>query len=134
SLIPEPQTGDTNPLTVAEIAAVTGPLRHLAEDAMGCDQVIRTVSGLLCRMFNALPADCEVRGEALDGLRARVLRPDSFAAAPAAEALVTWALGSCRELLRVERTPHLRACLENQHDIYNTETTLDVWKALKPAS
>lgn len=134
SAVPVPMPGDDAPLTAQEIAAYTGPLRAAAERAFAADAANLAATQVLNGMVNALPADNSLGASPIAGLRDKALGGAQLAAQPRAVPLVARALSVCKEKLRVERTPHLRACLSNQHDILNATMTQDVWQALKPGS
>lgn len=127
TLLPVPEAGDPAPLTAQEIREVTGPLRTVAERAIGHDTANLTATRVLNHMVNRLPADASVGATRIAGLRdqARGLE---------ATGLVNRALDLCREKVRVAMSPHLRACLANQHDILNSNTTRIVWRSLRPGS
>jgi hypothetical protein len=134
SLLPVPEVGDANPLTEKEIREYTGPLRTLAESALGHDKTNLNATSILNHMVNRLPANRPVGAEGIVKVLGQVMNKKTAAQMPSVARLVTRALDTCREKLRVERTPHLRACLSNQHDILNSNTTLNVWRSLRPGS
>ena len=133
TLLPEAEAGDPNPLSEKEIRETTGRLRALAEDAIGHDQVNLQATRILNHMINRLPADTPVGAEGLANLRDHKMIAKAAAEMPKAAKLINRALDGCREKLRVERTPHLRACLSNEHDILNSNTTQNVWRSLRPS-
>ncbi len=134
SVLPVSVAGDENPLTDKEIRDYTGPLRAMAEDAIGRDSANLTATRILNRMVNRLPADTPAGAERIAALRGRTMREQTAADLPAAARLVNRALDTCQEKLRVETTPHLRACIANQHDLLNSNTTQAVWRGLRPGS
>lgn len=134
SLLPVAVPGDPASLSEKEIRDTTGPLRAIAEGAIGRDRGNLAATRVLNHMANLIPADPTVGAESIAALRDRTMGDAAAAQSPAAAKLVDRALDTCREKLRVERTPHLRACLANQHDILNSNTTQNVWKSLRPGS
>lgn len=135
SVLPVAQPGDENPLTDKEIQDYTeGPLRSVAEQAIGRDRANVTATRILSQMINRLPANRSVGAERLATLRSEMMSKEREAHLPAAAGFVDRALETCREKLRVERTPHLRACIGNQHDILISNTTQTVWRKLQPGS
>jgi len=134
SLLPVAVAGDTDPLTDQEISQYTGPLRALAENAFGHGKANLTATRILNQMVNRLPADTSVGAESIATVRDQTMSQKITADMPMAARLVDLALDTCREKLRVDRTPHLRACIANQHDILNANTTLNVWRHLRPGS
>lgn len=122
--------GDANPLSAAEIARYTGPLRPAAEGAIRGD-VTLSASDILNQMINRLPHSRPVGAAEISPALADVTGADG-APAPETKRLLTRALDECRYQLRTERTPGLRSCLGNQHDILISDTTQKVWKALRP--
>lgn len=134
SALPVPVAGDKNPLTQGEIAAFTGHARHVAEGVIGLGTDKQQAAGILNQMVNWLPADNSAGVERIAGLRQQIVVPAEQAKKLKTTRLVDRVLRTCREIMRIERAPHLRACLSNQHDILSTETTHKIWRALKPGS
>ena len=132
SLLPMAEAGDPNPLTEREIHEYTVRLRARAESAFEIDKANLAATRVLNQMVNRLSADIHRGAEGTEKL-GQTMSKKFIANRPAAMQLVTRALNTCREKLRVERTPHLRACLSNQHDILNSNTTLNVWQSLRPS-
>ena len=133
SLLPVPEVDDPSPLSESEIREYTGRLRALAEGAIGLDKANLNATRVLNQMVNRLPADIPVGAEGIAGLLDHTMSRKTAVETPSVARLVTRALDTCREKLRVERTPHLRACISNQHDILNSNTTQDVWRSLRPS-
>ncbi len=134
SAVPVPIAGDPNPLSAREISDYTGHLRARAEQAIDRDSANLNATRILNQMVNRLPGRNPGNAKDIAKVKKQVLGNNSLAGKPETARLVTRALNTCREKLRVERTPHLRGCLGNQHDILNSNTTQDVWKSLKPGS
>jgi len=134
SLVPVVETGDPSPLTETEIRETTGRLREIAETAFGQDPANLSATRILNQMINQLPTDTAAGAERIAALRERTMAPVVAAERPRVAGLVNRALSTCREKLRVDRTPHLRACIANQHDILNSNTTQYVWRSLRPGS
>ena len=134
TLVPVALPGDQSPITQKEIRDYTGPLRAAAERALGQDPANLSATRLLNQMVNRLPADNSFAAQGLAALRDQTMSPVTATERPAVAGLVDRAIDTCREMLRVERTPHLRACLANQHDILNSGTTQNVWRSLRPGS
>ena len=134
SVLPVAEAGDQPPLSEKEIRDYTGPLRSIAEDAIGRDNANLTATRILNHMVNRLPADTSAGAERIATLRDQTMSNESAAKMPAVARLVDRALDTCREKLRVETTPHLRSCIANQHDILNSNTIQDVWRRLRPGS
>lgn len=134
TVLPVAEAGDETPLSEKEIRDYTGPLRVIAETAIGRDNANLTATRILNHMVNRLPADTSVGAERIATLRRQTMSKKTAAEMPAVARLVTRALDTCREKLRVERTPHLRSCISNQHDILNSNTTQNVWRSLRPGS
>ena len=130
SAVPVAVAGDTDPLGPREIARYTGPLRPAAEAAIKGDGTL-TASDILNQMINRLPYSRPV-GAAEIGPVLAVVAASNGASAPQTRRLLSRALAECRYQLRHTRTPGLRVCLGNQHDILISGTTQIVWKALKP--
>jgi len=137
TVLPVATAGDATPLSEAEIRDYTGPLRAVAETAIGRDDANLTATRILNHMVNRLSAETSYGAEAIAAVRDQTMERignKTAAEMPAVVRLVTRALDTCREKLRVERTPHLRACLSNQHDNLNSNTTQTVWRSLRPGS
>lgn len=132
TLLPVAEIGDPRPLSESEIRQYTGRLRALAERAFGFDKANLNATRVLNHMVNMLPADSSIGAEGIAKL-GRSMSKKYIAKMPRATRLVDRALRTCREKLRVERTPHLRACLSNQHDMLNSNTTRNVWRSLRPS-
>jgi len=134
SLLPVTEVGDPSPLSKNEIREYTGRLRTLAESAFSRDKANLDATRILNHMVNRLPADIPVGAEGIATIFGKTMIEKTAAEMPSVAKLVTRALDTCREKLRVERTPHLRACISNQHDILNSNTTQNVWRSLRPSS
>ncbi|NQV57763.1 MAG: hypothetical protein HQ503_18010 [Rhodospirillales bacterium] len=132
SALPAAVAGDKHPLSNREISDTTGPLRTIAEMAIGRDVANLAATRVLNHMINRLPVDRPADGQRIPSLRNQTLPNQSAAENPAAAKLVDRALETCAEKLRVEATPHLRACIANQHDNLITNTTQAVWRSLRP--
>ena len=130
SAVPVPVAGDVNPLGAAEIARYTGPLRPAAEGAIKGDKTL-TASDILNQMINRLPFSRPVGAAEISPALAGATGTDGIAGVQT-KRLLAAALEECRNQIRTERTPGLRACLGNQHDILISGTTQKVWKALQP--
>lgn len=129
SLIPVSVIGDKDPLSEEEIRTYTGSLRAVAERAIGEDKTNLGATRVLSHMVNRLRADTGSAEEiGTVGAFSMDVEP------PPVAKLVTRAIDTCREKLRVEHTPHMRACLSNQHDILNSKITQNVWRSLRPGS
>ena len=131
SAVPIVDADDATPLTEEEIRDYTGPLRKVAEDAMASDRDNLVATRVLNQMVNRLPASQSAGIEQYASLRQQTMKGVAESR-PKADYLVRRAFATCQEKLRVERTPHLRACLSSEHDILSTNITQDVWKSLKP--
>ncbi|NQV99143.1 MAG: hypothetical protein HQ483_05570 [Rhodospirillales bacterium] len=134
SLLPVASADDLSPQSQQEISDVTGPLRTVAEAAVGRDPLTLGTTRLLAHMVNRLPMEAAFDAERIGAVRAQTLDARTRAAMPAASRQAEQILETCRELLRVERQPSLRACLGYQHDILNAEITHSVWRSLRPGS
>ncbi len=130
SALPVAVPGDANPLGEDEIARFAGPLRPAAEGAIRGDRTL-SASNVLNQMINRLPHSRPVGAAEISPALADVTGPDG-APAPHTKRLLKRALDECRYQLRTERTPGLRSCLGNQHDILISESTQKVWNALRP--
>jgi hypothetical protein len=133
SLLPVALPGDPSPLTEKEIRAHTGPLRAIAEDAIGRDRDTLAAMRALNHMVNVLPADLAAGSAPIASLRERFLGGGA-AVSPGTAKFLDRAFDTCRERIRVQQHPHLRGCLANQHDILNSDTTQAVWRHLRPGS
>jgi len=130
SALPVAVPGDNNPLSEIEIARYTGPLRPSAEGAIRGDGTL-PASDILNQMINRLPHSRPVGAAEISPALADVTGPNGLRSSET-KRLLTRALDECRDQLRTERTPGLRSCLGNQHDILISDTTQKVWKALRP--
>ncbi len=134
TLLPVAKADDTKPVSDKEISEYTGPLRHLAEETIERNQANLNAMRILNQMANRLPADTSVGAAGIAKVLGQTMSGRAAAVTSSVARLVTRALNTCREKLRVERTSHLRACLSSEHDILNSNTTLDVWRSLRPGS
>jgi len=132
SALPVPVPGDVSPLSQQEIKDYTGHLRGVAEGAMGRNHANLAATRALNQMINVLPTDESYSRAQVPGLRTSEILNNAVSEASGAAPLLNRALDTCSEKLRVERTPSLRACLANQHDNLNSNTTQAVWKSLRP--
>ena len=83
-------------------------------------------------MINRLPNDQTFGAAEIVPLRDKILNKETKARIPAAAKIVTRALETCRENLRIETSPHLRSCIAEQHDMLSTNSTQEIWRALQP--
>ena len=131
SLIPVAIEGDPKPLSAAEIARYTGPLRALAERAFERDSGRVNATRILNQMVNRLPAESRVGIEEMDPLLTQTVSRD---AGPETRKFVKRAVDSCRETLRTGVQGTLRSCLSYQHDYLSGENTNNAWQAMNPGS
>ncbi|MDD9903619.1 MAG: hypothetical protein OXT06_08645 [Rhodospirillaceae bacterium] len=132
SALPVAVQGDPDPLTDAEIKMVTGPLRPVAARAAKSNTVNRHTTQTLIGMVNRLPADRTTTATQMTAMRD--LADATLGQSPETAQRIAYALDRCAVKVRYQMYPHLRACLGNQHDLYNAVTTQSVWKALQPGS
>ena len=131
SLIPVAVAGDPDPLSAAEIARYTGPLRAAAEQAFARDSARVDATRILNRMVNRLPERSTAGIEAMPAL----WRQAVGATVPAeTQKFLTRAVDDCRETLRTGVMADLRSCLSYQHDYLSGENTTNGWQAMNPGS
>ena len=123
---PAPETGTAYKAVPG--AAITLASRHgKGQSVAVADQVeivsLRSFSAVSVRMPEPLVRD--LVGDPADA---------TFGQSPETAQRIAYALGRCAVKVRYQMYPHLRACLGNQHDLYNAVTTQSVWKALQPGS
>jgi hypothetical protein len=128
-LLPSKET--QGPLTAREIRRYTGPLRVVAAVAFEADRVRVSATNFLNKMVNSLPKNNSVGAEKIQSVwnKAAARRHS-----PQADKLTKAAINDCREILRKDILPGLRACLSYQHDLITSETNNKVWGALKAGS
>ncbi len=133
SLVPEPRPGDPNPLTQADIALATGPLRTAATQIVDQAGAPVLAAQLTTLLINALPA----RGRATEAERAAVW-DRTIASLGTIEnsqglALVSQAHAQCQTTTRVGYTS-LRQCLGSVHDGFMGRLNKKYWDAVKTGS
>lgn len=128
-LLPSKET--QSPLTGSEFRRYTGPLREVAAVAFEADRVRVSATNFLNKMVNSLPKNNSVGAEKIQSVwnKAAARRHS-----PQADKLTKAAINDCREILRKDILPGLRACLSYQHDLITSETNNKVWGALKAGS
>jgi hypothetical protein len=132
SLVPVAVEGDPEPLSAAEIARYTGPLRGAAERAFERDSDRVNATRILIQMVNRLPEDGDRAGiEDVEPLWQRTV--DHGATAQTKDYLKR-AVKDCREALRTGVLPSLRSCLSYQHDYLSGENTNSAWQAMNPGT
>ena len=132
SALPVAVQGDPDPLTDAEIKMVMGHLRPVAARAAKSNTVNRHTTQTLIRMVNRLPADRTTTATQMTAMRG--LADATLDQSPETAQHIAYALDRCAMKVRCQMYPQLRACLGNQHDLYNAVTTQSVWKALQPVA
>ena len=132
SAVPVARIGDTDPLGDSEVRKITGALRSVAENTFLREPATMTAGGFLNQMINRLPPDQPVGAERIKPMREQLGRQIRAVGNSHAERLLGRAFKSFRHKLRHDRTPGLRTCLGNQHDILMSDATLKIWQALKP--
>jgi hypothetical protein len=132
SLVPVAVEGDPEPLSAAEIARYTGPLRGAAERAFERDSDRVNATRILNQMVNRLPEGGDRAGtEDVEPLWQRTV--DDRATAQTKDYLKR-AVKDCREALRTGVLPGLRSCLSYQHDYLSGENTNNAWQAMNPGT
>ena len=111
---------------------VTGRLRPVAARVAKNNTVNRHTTQTLIGMVNRLPADRTTTATQMTAMRD--LADATLGQSPETAQRIAYALDRCAVKVRYQMYPHLRACLGNQHDLYNAVTTQSVWKALQPGS
>ena len=133
SLLPEPRAGDPNPLTPADIALATGPLRAAATQVVDRAGAPVRAAQLTTLLINALPA----RGRATEADRATLWDRTIAALGPLestdALALASQAQAQCQKTTRVGFTS-LRQCLAKVHDGFMGKLNKKYWEAVKTGS
>ena len=92
----------------------------------------RHTTQTLIGMVNRLPADRITTATQMTAMRD--LADATLGQSPETAQRIAYALDRCAVKVRYQMYPHLRACLGNQHDLYNSVTTQSVWKALQPVA
>lgn len=131
SLIPVAVPGDSHPLSAAEIARYTGPLRALAERAFARDSARVNATRILNRMVNRLPERSNAGIERMASLWRQTV--DNNVTVETRKFLQR-AVAECRETLRNGVRSDLRSCLSYHHDYLSGENTNTAWRAMNPGS
>lgn len=135
TLLPMPLAGDGDPLSEAEIALATGPLRQAAARLVDRDSgraaTVRWLSGLV----NALPEDPAREGQVRDALIRSVVDGAGMARLSGqARDLVHVALRSCNLDVGLQIYPSFRRCLESAHDAHLWNLNADYWLSVQAGS
>ncbi len=131
SVIPVAVAGDPTPLTAAEIARYTGPLRALAERAFERDSDRVNATRILNRMVNRLPERSNFGIEEVAPLWRQTVSRDISVET---RKFLDHAVENCRETLRTGVMSDLRSCLSYHHDYLSGENTNNGWQAMNPGS
>lgn len=135
SLLPQPIVGDPNPLTEADIAIATGPLRKLGARLVdhGGDKTV--AAALTNDLINALPergrAAPEVRDNLWSSLEGRWPRQ---AATGGGGEIARSAFERCRAKVGGGSFFTMRQCLGSAHDRLLGSRNNEYWRALKTGS
>lgn len=131
SLIPIAVPGDPHPLSAAEIARYTGPLRELAERAFARDGARVNATRILSLMVNRLPVRSNAGIEKMASLWRETIGGE---VTDETRKLLQRAVAECRETLRNGVRANLRSCLSYHHDYLSGENTTTAWRAMNPGS
>jgi hypothetical protein len=131
SLIPVAVAGDPQPLSAAEIARYTGPLRVLAERAFARDSARVNATRILSRMINRLPERSDAGIEEVASLWRQTVGEE---VTDETQKFLRSAVAECRETLRNGVRANLRSCLSYHHDYLSGENTNNAWRAMNPGS
>jgi len=133
SLVPIAVAGDPDPLTAAETARATGPLRELAADLFRDSDGMAEAARTIRRMVNWAPRYGRLDERGRDRLWTRVVRPDG--GLPEAARRQAWQrYAACRRDLAEGRMFGLRDCLEGRLDELMVDLNRRYWDRLTPGS
>lgn len=125
TLLPVPVAGDRTPLTAAEIAEATGPLRALGTRIVDRGGARAAAVRIVAGMVNGLPpagrVDSARRAALWRGTAAREAGDSGLAGA---KTVYAWCL---REVTRAHRIFSMRRCLERRHDALMIDLNIDYW-------
>lgn len=123
SMLPRPVAGDIEPLSDAEIALATGPLRQAAEAVLeGASDAARTARATAA-LINALPESGDVPRDGREAVWSRVASTDATTAA-------RHAFEACGRTTDQSVGYPLRTCLEERHERLQIENTHSYWDSL----
>lgn len=123
SMLPRPIAGDADPLSDAEIALATGPLRMAAEAVLeGASDTAHTAR-VTAALINALPESGDVPRAGREAVWSRVATTDAPVAARRA-------FEACGRTSDQSVGYPLRKCLEERHERLQVENTRAYWKTL----
>lgn len=131
SVIPVSIAGDPNPLSAAEIARYTGPLRALAERAFERDSDHVNATRILNQMVNRLPERSNFGIEEMGSLWRQTV---GKGVTDETQKFLKRAAENCRETLHTGVMSDLRSCLSYHHDYLSGENTTNGWQAMNPGS
>ncbi len=135
TLLPVPEAGDENPLSEAEIALATGPLRQagrsIIDEAAGRGATVRWLAAL----GNSLPVDLGeetlVREQVVQDA---IAGPAMAAMSKEAQGLARGVVAGCNLDLKLQIYPSLRRCVESAHDAHLWNLNADYWQAVNTGS
>jgi hypothetical protein len=135
SLLPEPQTGDPNPLTEKEIAYVTTWRRQQGAEIVDAKPQARTVR-VLAGLSNRLPASGFTEPALFDRLWKDAIGDEFGTALPTSEPALDRAnieIKRCSEGAARHSYGGLRNCLQYRHDDLIRDLNIEYWET-KPGS
>lgn len=135
TLLPVAEAGDENPLSEAEIAFATGPLRQagrsIIDKIAGRGETVRWLSAL----GNSLPRDLAeetlVREQVV---QEAVAGPAMAAMSEEARGLARGVVAGCNLDVQLQIYPSLRLCVESAHDAQLWNLNADYWQAVNTGS
>lgn len=123
SMLPRPVAEDSAPLTDAEIALATGPLRLAAESVLeGGSETARTARTTVA-LVNALPESGDMPRAGREAVWSRIAAADAPAAA-------RHTFEACSRTVDQSVGYSLRKCLEERHEQLQVENTRAYWDSL----
>jgi hypothetical protein len=123
ALLPVPIAGDPDPLSDEEIALATGPWRLAAQAVFEGGSAAAGAARTTARLANALPASGDIAAHRRQEFWDRIATAD-------APPLARRTFDACGRTVDQSIGYSLRTCLEERHELLQTQNTKTYWESL----
>ncbi len=132
ALLPVPRPGDPDPITEAEAALLTGPLRHVGTLIVDGNAERMQAARATSRMINLLPPKGGAGAPGREALWRRATAASvAGSLSPAARKRARGAFELCGFVFNIGGSSSLRRCLQEQHDGFVDFLNSKFWEAVK---
>lgn len=134
TLLPVPEIGDQNPLSEAEIALATGPLRLAGSRIVDADGIGAAAVRWMSSLANELPEDFAAEAAVRDAVLESAVSGPLRSLSPEAGEIARDTLATCGLDVQLQIYKSYRSCLEAAHDAYLWNLNADYWQAVRTGS